>query len=249
MLTIQSILGRVRVAVHDTDGITYDDDEIVAVINAGLRFVRRTIMTLQPELLSETVSGELAAGENVVVLEKRPSAIVEVTAGDKVRKTVTTYGNDLIYHNYEKIFQNHTLIYSRVDTLYYDEKPIAATNMRHIRERYEEGTPVAFYRTGPRTFHFMPIPTATTAYTIRFISDLEELTIDDTSPLETDMDDFLIEYATIRLSIGNEYDVSQEQVIMGSIVSQIQQMLYPPPPGVRVRGYWDPIPVRGGGYR
>ena len=75
--------------------------------------------------------------------------------------------------------------------------------------------------------------------------DLEELTIDDNSPLLTEYDDFLIEYATIRLSIGNEYDVSQEQVIMGNIISQIQQMLFPPPPGVRVRGYWDNGPRRG----
>ena len=117
--------------------------------------------------------------------------------------------------------------------------------MRHVKDKNEEGLPRAFYRTGLRMIHFVPIPDKVTGYTIRYVPDLEELTIDDNSPLLTEFDDFLIEYATIRLSIGNEYDVSQEQVIMGNIISQIRELLFPPPPGVRVRGYWNNEPRRG----
>ncbi|MBQ8698868.1 MAG: hypothetical protein IJ521_07710, partial [Schwartzia sp.] len=94
MLSMQSILSTVRVAVHDTDAITYDDAEIVAVLNAGLRFIRRTIIELQPEILSETGAGELAAGESTVLMEKRPAAIVEVTAGDRVKSVKEYYTND-----------------------------------------------------------------------------------------------------------------------------------------------------------
>lgn len=245
MLSMQSILSTVRVAVHDTDAITYDDAEIVAVLNAGLRFIRRTIIELQPEILSETVAGELAAGESTVLMEKRPAAIVEVTAGDRVKSVKEYYTNDKIYHNYNLIYHNRTSIYSKQTDRTYYESPLQAINLRHVDDRNAEGLPRAFYRTGPRTIHFVPIPDKTTAYTIRFVPDLDELTLQDTSPLLTEYDDFLIEYATIRLSIGNEYDVSQEQVVMGNIISQIQQMLFPPPPGVRVRGYWDNGPRRG----
>ncbi len=246
MLSIQTILSTVRVAVHDTDGITYDDNEIVSVINAGLRFIRRTIIELQPEILSETIAGELAAGERTILMEKRPATIVEITAGDNVKTSKTYRISDKIYRNYNPIFHNRTPIYAEqgVDKTYY-ESPLQPINLRHVADKNEEGLPRAFYRTGSRTIHFVPIPDKTTGYTIRYVPDLEELTIDDTSPLLTEYDDFLIEYATIRLSIGNEYDVSQEQVIMGNIISQIQQMLFPPPPGVRVRGYWDNGPRRG----
>ena len=246
VLSIQSILSTVRVAVHDTDAIEYDDKEIVSVINAGLRFIRRTIIELQPEILSETIVGELAAGENTVLMEKRPAAIVEITAGDNVKTSNSYRISDKIYHNYNPIYNNKTPIYAEeiVDKTYY-ENPLQAINLRHVNNKDEEGVPRAFYRTGLRAIHFVPIPNKTTGYTIRYVPDLDEVTLADNSPLLTEYDDFLIEYATIRLSIGNEYDVSQEQVIMGNIVSQIQNMLFPPPPGVRVRGYWDNGPRRG----
>ena len=246
MLPIKTIIKTVRATIHDTDAITYDDSELMDVLNNGIRFIRRTIIEMQPEILSETIAGELSAGENTVYMEKRPATIVEITAGDKVKTSNTYRVSDKIYHNYNQIFHNRTPIYAEqiTDNTYY-EIPLHATNLRHVKNKNEEGLPRAFYRTGLHTIHFIPIPDKTTAYTIRYVPDLEELTIDDSSPLLTEFDDFLIEYAAIRLSIGNEYDVSQEQTIMGSIISQIQQMLFPPPPGVRVRGYWNNKPRRG----
>ena len=246
MLPIKTIINTVRASVHDSDAITYDDNEMMDVLNNGIRFIRRQIIDMQPEILSETIVGELAAGENTVLMEKRPAAIVEITAGDNVKKSHTYRLSDKIYRNYNPIFHNRTPIYAEqiTDKTYY-EMPLRATNLRHVKDKNEEGLPRAFYRTGLRMIHFVPIPDKVTGYTIRYVPDLEELTIDDNSPLLTEFDDFLIEYATIRLSIGNEYDVSQEQVIMGNIISQIRELLFPPPPGVRVRGYWNNEPRRG----
>ena len=73
---------------------------------------------------------------------------------------------------------------------------------------------------------------------MRTIDDFEELTLEDETPLLNDFDDFLIEYATMRLSIDNEYDATQEQQILSAIQSQIAQILSPPPAGTVVRGYW-----------
>ena len=60
----------------------------------------------------------------------------------------------------------------------------------------------------------------------------------DNSPLLTEFDDFLVEYATIRLSAGNEYDMTQESQLMANIAAQIQQILIPPPVGIITKGYW-----------
>lgn len=58
------------------------------------------------------------------------------------------------------------------------------------------------------------------------------------SPLSTEFDDFLIEYVAIRLSIGEEYDMTQESRLMANIVAHIQQILIPPSAGIITRGYW-----------
>ena len=97
------------------------------------------------------------------MLEKRPTKIIHVTAGDRIIKAVTTYSSDKIYHS--------------------TERP--------------------------------------TKYTVITVDDIEELSLDDNSLLNTDFDNFLIEYANIRLSIENEYEVSQEQQVMANIYSQI----------------------------
>ena len=71
--------------------------------------------------------------------------------------------------------------------------------------------------------------------------------MDDDSPLLNEFDDLVIEYAQIRLSVGNEYDVSQDNQIMGSIYSQVIDMLHIPPTGTILDGYWD-TPMRYVGY-
>lgn len=58
------------------------------------------------------------------------------------------------------------------------------------------------------------------------------------SPLLTEFDDLLIEYVAIRLSIGNEYDMTQEAQLLANIMAQIQQILTPPPAGFIMEGYW-----------
>lgn len=101
------------------------------------------------------------------------------------------------------------------------------------------GEPKEFYLTGTQTINFYPTPTEPTPYTIRTVDDIAELAWEDNSPLLTEFDDFLVEYAAIRLSIGNEYDMTQEAQLMANIVAQIQQILIPPPVGIVVKRYWS----------
>lgn len=252
MLTIQTLARRIRTRLHDTDKITYDDADILDCINNGVRFIRRTIARVRPALLMSEVEGMLEAGTKSITLEKRPTKIINITAGDKIIKSEAFYNRKKIYHNHEKIWHNPTPIYTSptiVNT--YLEKGLHETEMAFVVHHRSnvEGTPQEFFLTGSKTINFFPIPVAPTKYTIRTVDDIDELTWEGTSPLLTEFDDFLVEYAAIRLSVGNEYDMTQESQLMANIAAQIQTILTPPPAGVLTQGYWHSgYRSKAGGY-
>lgn len=213
MLAIQTLARRIRTRLHDTDKITYMDEEILDCINNGVRFIRRTIANIRPALLMSEVKGTLAAGTKSITLEKRPIKIINVTAGDTTA-----------------------------------EKGLHETDIAFISPRSNDakGTPREFFLTGSQTINFFPIPDAETKYTVRTVDDIEELSWEDDSPLSNEFDDFLIEYAALRLSLGNEYDMTQESQMVSSIAAQINQILTPPPAGVLTQGYWGNRSKAGG---
>ena len=240
MLPMQTILNRVRVKLHDEDAITYLDGVIIDALNDGIRFIRRAIAQIQPELLIETTTGTVEAGESFINLPSRPLKIIEVLAGDRIKTSVTTrHKRPYIWKNKTKIYKNKLKLWEETTETTWYELPLYSANMRHIPKRDKPGTPTAYYRTGIKTINFFPVPDKKTAYTIHTINDIEEVTLNDNSPLINDFDDFLIEYAALRLSIGNEYDMSQETQVFANIINQIQMILAPPPPGIEIVGYWD----------
>ncbi|MBQ6004811.1 MAG: hypothetical protein IJL14_01010 [Selenomonadaceae bacterium] len=108
-----------------------------------------------------------------------------------------------------------------------------------IHERDTEDEPREFYLTGTQTINFFPTPNSPTEYVIRTVDDIDELAWEDKSPLNNEFDDFLVEYVSVRLSVGNEYDMTQESQMMSNIVAQIQKILMPPPAGIIVKGFWQ----------
>ncbi len=246
MLSIQALARRIRTRLHDSDKITYDDAEILECINNGVRFIRRIIARTRPALLMSEVEGMLEAGTKSVTLAVRPTKIINVTAGDKIIKSEEIYNSKKIYHDWEKIYGNPRPIYTLPTIINtYSEKGLHETEMAFTVPRKSDsfGTPREFYLTGSQTINFFPIPIVRTKYTIRTVDDIDELTWEDNSPLNTEFDDFLIEYAAIRLSVGNEFDMTQESQLMANIAAQIQQIILPPPAGILTQGYW------GNGYR
>lgn len=240
MLLLKTLARRIRTRLHDTDDITYTDEEILDSINCGVRFIRRAIADIRPSLLTSVHEGILTAGTKTIVLDVRPTKIIHVTAGDKIIKTEKFYSSKKIYHNYEKIFNNHSPTHTEVVKNTYSEKALHKTELAHIIvERNDKtGTPKEFCLIGEKTINFFPIPTADTKYTVLTIDDIEELSLNDNSPLNTEFDDFLVEYATIRLAAGNEFDMTQEQQMMSNIYLQIQKILTPPPAGCVTYPYW-----------
>lgn len=238
MRPIKDIIRKIRIVIHDEDGINYDERDILNVINAGLRFIRRTIAEIQPELIMETSVGILQAGEDTIKLRHIPMKIIELTAGDKVLSSTKDFASKKIRSNFDQVFGNAAHIYSQYDTKIFDEYPLEETNLHHIKNRQAVGRPRRFYRIGMKLLKVHPKPEKETAYTLRTIDDIEELRLHDKVPLMDEFEDFLVEYAAMRLALSNEYDMQQEQQIFANIHAQISQILMPPPNGVIVKGYW-----------
>ncbi len=186
------------------------------------------------------VEGVLEAGTRSITLEKRPTKIINVTAGDRLVKSEEYFTGKKIYHDFDKIFRNHNPIYNRHERNTYSEKALHQTEMAFVMPRPSdaEGTPREFFLTGSQTLNFFPIPKQPTKYTVRTVDDIDEIEWTGKSPLNTEFDDFLVEYAAIRLSVGNEFDMTQETQLMANIAAQIQALLIPPPAGVLTQGYW-----------
>ena len=240
MLPVSTIVRRIRARLHDLDEITCDNEEILDTLNMGLRFIRRAIINIRPSALLETYEGTVDAGTRSVELPFVPLKVIHLTLGDKIIKSELKDTSPPVYQNYKDPWHNPTPIYTtrQVDT--YREAGLNHTELAHVvkDDNDKQGEPKEFYLVGGNKLVFVPIPNRKVKYSLLYVPDIEELTIEDKSPLQTEFDDFLIEYASIRLNISNEFDVSQEQAVMASIYQQIQKILLPPPSGFTVKSYW-----------
>lgn len=241
MLPIKTLMKRIRRVVHDVDAITYDDDEILDVINQGIRYIRRVIADNKPEMLaSKTVDGMIKAGERSIDMPYRPLMILYVRAGSDIASSEDVYSSDKIYHNYNLIYHNKNKIFSKETVTKYRTKRIPEGNIAEVYgDMSREGTPEIFFLSGNQTVNFYPAPALDTCYEIVAIEDMDNLTVNDTSPLLNEFDDLLVEFANVRLSIENEYDVSADGQIMSNMHGQIVKLLHIPPTGITVQGYWD----------
>lgn len=241
MLPVKTLIKRIRRVVHDTDAITYDDDEILAVINQGIRSIRRIIADNRPEMLAgDVVSGVIKAGENSIELPNRPLLFLYVRAGSEVASREEVSTSEKIYRNFNLIYHNKTPIFSEKQVnIKYRIKRIQEANMSQIYgDMDRQGEPEVYYLSGIKTVNFYPTPRADTCYNILVVDDMEDLTADDTTPLLNEYDDLLVEFANLRLSIENEYDVSADSQVMNTIQAQVMRLLHIPPTGVTVQGYW-----------
>ena len=238
MLTVYEIIRRIRTRLHDTQSLEYDDEEIIDTINMAIRFIRRAIVSIRPSLLATKHEG--TAEGDTIELTKRPLKIIHVTIGTEKIKTETTYNSDRVYKNYTKLRRNNQKLCTKKVTEYYSEHGIKQTELAHViyKKSDKTGEPREFYLIGEKTIKLYPVPRGKIKYTVIQVDDFDELTSQDISPLPTDFDDFVVEYAAMRLSLENEFDMTQEQALTSAIYQQIQQTLMPPPAGFNVRSYW-----------
>lgn len=203
MLPVKILTNRIRLQLHDKQATEYDDDEILFCLNAGVRFIRRTIISTRPELLMDVQTGKLKSGCNQIKLDTNFISIVDVRANGKSLEVTS---------------------------------PICIQNILE-----EAKQPAAYYITGFNSVVLYPSPTEDIIYNVFFVPDSKEICDCQCSdsPLPNDFDDALMEYVIIRLSMGNEFDMSQETSVMQIIVNQVETIIanFPDPQHI-VTGYW-----------
>lgn len=207
MLTVKKMIQIIRSTVHDTQELEYDDDQIIGVINSGIRFIRRQIKNIRPQMLIHPpIRGTVLAGAMNFELPIVPTKIIDI---------------------------------------FVDGSKLIAVNFLEIDHPMRQGSPALYYLTGQQTMNLYPIPNVDMEYMVRVVGSANELDIDGQSPLSDDLDDFIIEYACIRLSFANEFDMSQETQLLGVLIDQIKSnILNIEEPHTVVAGYFD-APVDG----
>lgn len=201
MLTVRKMIERIRAETHDQQEVGYADEDLIHYLNDGVRFLRRTILTINPFLLvNMEQDGKLMKGAKDIVLDAMPSHICSV----RVNGALLQQGNPLL-----------------------------------IDDTTEVGQPTQYFLQGLQKIRVYPVPDVDYSYEILAIKDVPRLeSTDEKSPFPDDFDDWLYEYAVLRASMANEFDMTQETSVMSTIVQQVQEVLYGMSPiGIETNGY------------
>lgn len=226
-MTVKDIIDRIRASTHDGDELDYTDDQLLNYINNGIRFVRRTILAIDTYLLCDTVTG----------VNELPTEPAEVIPGEDPEPVEPV---DLAVIKMERPF-------SSIESVRVNGRTLRPINPRLIDDPDREGEPHCYYAAGFNNIHLWPRPTGTKVeYTVTYVPDLVILTeLEDEVPFNSDIIDFIVEYAVIRASLVNEFDMSQEAQIMGSIIAQMENLFHGiNGRGVQTDGYWNDTTLR-----
>lgn len=225
--TLKELMQKIRINTHDNDSLEYTDVTLINYINDGIRFIRRIILDLDPMLIAEYTTGNTGI-----------TTETESVNEDGETVTTTTISDFYVIDLGQKV--------SAVIDVRIGGKLISAVNPRLIPDETEIGDPAGYHVVGFRKIMLYPRPSNSLPYSAFTVPDITLLkTEDDEFPLMSEFEDFVIEYAGIRCSVSNEFDVSQETNIMGSIISQVEAIVRSYNcRGLQSAGYWDGMGTR-----
>lgn len=202
MEKLSRVIDRIRRMTHDEQVLEYTNETIVDYINDGIKFVRRAVMNIYPQLLIDIDTEDILEPEE-----------------------------DTIYL-FEPIAQ---IVDFRIDG-----RVIPCVNPGSVSDTYELGQPQGYAMENFDTIKIYPAPENPTPYTLKAIKDFEPLTVDSEEiPLTNGLIDFVVEYAIMRASFTNEFDMTQESSLMVSVLQSLEARLRAfTPASVITRGYW-----------
>jgi hypothetical protein len=160
-----------------------------------------------------------------IIMDLYPSMLIDIDMEGELGD-----GENAIY-TYQPI---SSLIDVRIDGEHID-----IINPRDIGKLNKTGKPKYYYLSGTNCIKVWPVCDKPYSYSIMAIGDFEPMDINSETPVPNEFDDFVQEYAIIRMSVTNEFDISQENSIMSNIIQQVTSRLQSfTEPGVRVKSYW-----------
>ena len=160
-----------------------------------------------------------------IIMDVYPSMLIDIDMEGELGE-----GDNAIY-TYQPI---SSIIDVRIDGEHID-----LINPRTIGKLTKTGKPRHYYLSGTNCLKLWPVCDKTYSYSVAAVGDFEPMTIDSETPVTNELDDFIKEYAIIRMSTTNEFDLSQETSLMSNIIQQITSRLQSfMEPGVQLKPYW-----------
>ena len=105
----------------------------------------------------------------------------------------------------------------RIISVYVNGNELMPLNKTCFKTDKLPSIPTSYTLNNFNTLTISPAPIKDCEVEIDYVPDSKELTLDDVTPLPLDFDDALIEYVIIRLSMSNEFDVTQEATLMQTV--------------------------------
>lgn len=102
-----------------------------------------------------------------------------------------------------------------------DGAKIKRENINAIENTREVGQVNKYCLLNRKRVLFFPLPQEPCSYEIVGIKQQSEITMDDSTPYNNDIDPLIFEYAVIRAGMGDMFQMSQEMSIMTNIVDQV----------------------------
>lgn len=135
---------------------------------------------------------------------------------------------------------------SRVVDVRIDGHTVYQEDKRRIVDTTKEGEPFCYYMLGQSTISVYPVPPEDMNVEVTGVKDQKLLTsIEEKTPLPSDVDDFLIEFVGIRAKMTDEFDLTQENSLFSSIIRQVENYaMNLLPSGITVDGVWDRPRIR-----
>lgn len=89
MLTVKEMIERIRAETNDEQETGYTDADLIHYLNDGIRFLRRTIFTINPMLLVNMEQrGKCIKGDDAITLDNMVSHICSVRVGGTLLEQV-----------------------------------------------------------------------------------------------------------------------------------------------------------------
>lgn len=82
-MVISDIVRLVRLKIADTDSVQFTDEDVLMVVNEGLRFIREIYMDEMPETVCDVNEEYITAGHNTITLENKLLKIINVRCNGK----------------------------------------------------------------------------------------------------------------------------------------------------------------------
>jgi len=108
-----------------------------------------------------------------------------------------------------------------------DNKAVKQINIFRVNDHSRTGTPTEYWISNGNVIHLCPIPEKAHTAKVFLVASNSEVGLNDFSPFQDELDDFITEYVVVRAQMGYWFDTTQETSLMRNIYNQIVELVTP----------------------